>query len=117
MHSINRTAILFQPKQPFIDWLNRNEESGYVYKIAERRNDCSIYLIEEIKSVNAIKRMISLKFKYFFEQALDKYPFSKDGWPDTSSLAVFEEWIDVTYHTIVLDMCDLPLVRDSVVED
>lgn len=111
MNSINRTAILFQPKQPFIDWLNRYEESGYVYRINERRNDSSLYLIEGIKSIDNFKQLISEKFKLFFELELDKYPFSKDTWPDTSDYKVFEEWIDFTYHSIVIDLCDLPLNR------
>lgn len=33
MVPINRTAILLQPKQPFINWLNRFEKSDYVYSM------------------------------------------------------------------------------------
>ena len=113
MRSINRTALLFQPKQPFIDWLNENEESGYVYRIDERRNDAGLFLIEEVKSISEIRNLIDDQFTYFFELALDKYPFSKETWPDISNFMVFEKWMDFTYHTIVEDMCDLPLSRES----
>jgi hypothetical protein len=113
MRSINRTALLFQPKQPFIDWLNIHETSDYVYKLKERRNDAGLFLIEEAKNIAYIKNLINDKFQYFFELELCKYPFGKETWPDTGSLKIFEEWIDFTYHTIVEDMCELPIESEQ----
>ncbi|GAB6098119.1 hypothetical protein JCM14469_43750 [Desulfatiferula olefinivorans] len=113
MKIINRTALLFQPKQPFIDWLNQHETSEYVYKLNERRNDGSLFLIEEVKNIDEIKTLIEDKFEYFFKFELDKYPFGRESWPNTNNFETFVNWIDFTYHTIVEDMCDAPIKWES----
>ena len=113
MKSINRTALLFQPKQPFIDWLNQHETSSYVYELNERRNDAGLYLIDEINGVADIKNLMNDNFSYFFELELSKYPFDKESWPNIKNYRTFVEWIDFTYHTIIEDMSESSIHRET----
>ena len=114
MKAINRTALLFQPKQPFIDWLNDNDKSSYVYKLNERKNESGLYLIEEAKGYKEVQNLLSKNYKNYFERELEKYPFDKQTWPDTSDFEIFKQWLDFTYHTLVYDTCDLPLEKEEL---
>src|SRR5438132_254234 len=47
MRTVNRSAVVVIPKQPFLDWLRRVDPTGGKLTLADLRRDPSIYLLPE----------------------------------------------------------------------
>lgn len=114
MKTINRTAVLLQPKRPFIDWLNKNERTGYIYHLDDRQNDAGLYLVDVTDNFPSIQDLIRRNFTWFFEKELNKYPYDRESWPDTSNFNVFKSWLDCSYHTIIEDLSEGPVQEVSL---
>ena len=68
MQSVNRTAVIIKPKQPFVDWLNTIPGETTDNTIETVSSENSTFLIPEffgpVESLNYIKKNYSYIFEY-----------------------------------------------------
>lgn len=50
MQSINRTAVVVRPKQPFVDWLKSLPDDDFDYTLEQVSTDNLTFLIPEFDS-------------------------------------------------------------------
>lgn len=67
MQSINRTAAVIKPKQPFVDWLNSLPDDDHVYNLEELSSDNLIFLIPDAQSPDEAIDYIRKKHNLIFE--------------------------------------------------
>ena len=112
MQSVNRTAVIIKPKQPFVDWLN---------SIPGERNDntlenvCSenlTFLIPEFFGPDESLSYIKKKYSQIFEYALFGWYTAEELWPQGKrNWKMFQEWFSIEINSEVID-----LVNDEEIE-
>ena len=68
MESVDRTALMVRPKQPYIDWANSFEDGGPKYD--QDRQHAKIYLIDEVADPSDIKKVVRRHWRDIFEEEL-----------------------------------------------
>lgn len=107
--SINRNAILVQPKKPFFDWLNKIFKDEH--PITEKE-DNNIYLIREMDNNEDIKKWIKKNFDNLFINELNDWYTDESAWPTNRTYKMFSQWFDVEIHSIILDLEEFPVIKD-----
>ena len=67
MQSINRTAAIIRPRQPFVDWLNSLPDDDHDYTLEELSTDNLTFLIPEADSREGAMDYIRKKHNLIFE--------------------------------------------------
>ena len=108
---VNRSAVLVQPRAPFLEWAEKHGE-GMPYPTGGER---SVYLLpsfeEDLESEDLVLRF----FDIIFEAELESWITDPKTWPTERSYESFREWFDVEHHSIVEDLVDDdPLADDGL---
>ena len=104
---INRGAILLKYRGPMVRWINDadpfNEDPGITKE--NLRHDRTVYLVadEDADGEDAVGRWVEANHKALFESELAGWYSDPALWPEPRTLAVFREWFDVEYHSILVD--------------
>jgi hypothetical protein len=106
MKAVNRCVIVIKPKTPFLDWVNRTDESGVVLTLDEIGRDCTTYLMPEVGYDEELREFVELNYPLLFEQELAGWVWDEDEWPAKRSLHTFLEWFDVEFHSEVIDLAE-----------
>jgi hypothetical protein len=112
MPTLNRTAIILRPKQPFIDWINENDPDGRPVTLEELADDNAVYLVSEDRDDN-VERAMRGYWEEIFEEELFGWYTDEALWPKRLTYAMFQEWFDVEVHSVV---CELG-ADDLIVEE
>ncbi len=113
MHTINRFIAVIKPKQPFLDWLKSQPDWDLDTTLKELGDDCNAFLIPEYDTVEQAMRYIERQHKYIFELHLFDWYTDESTWPEKRTLSVFRDWFDVEIHSVVYDMVDEHILRES----
>ena len=111
MQSVNRTAVIIKPKQPFVDWLNSipGESSENTIDNISREN--TTFLIPEffgpVESMKYIKKYYNL----IFEFELFGWIVTEKLWPKNRTWKMFQELFKIEINSEVFD-----LVGDEEIE-
>jgi hypothetical protein len=95
MITVNRTAIMVMPGQPFLDWLHRADPTSGGLSLEDFRREPTVYLLPESESQGEARECLKDMCGQIFEEQLD-------GW---------FEW---SFHSVVVDLCDEPLQREEL---
>ena len=106
MKAVNRCVIVIKAKEPFLDWVNRTDESGVALTLNEVRQDCTAYLIPEVGDDEELQEFVELNYQLLFEQELEGWVRNEDEWPANRDLHTFLEWFDVEFHSEVVDLAE-----------
>ena len=104
MQSVNRTAVVIRPKQPFVDWLNSipGESSNNTLKTVTSEN--LTFLIPDFfgpkESLDYIKEVYSDIFKF----ELFGWYTAEELWPQKRNWKMFQEWFSIEINSEVLDL-------------
>ncbi len=107
---INRGSVIVRPKQPFIDWAEKLDDSGLVPNPEGER---TVYLIPEYDDDVEALEVLSKCFDIIFEEELMGWHTDESAWPKNRSFSMFREWFSFEFHSLVEDLCDYPLVDDE----
>jgi hypothetical protein len=104
MRRVKRTAVIVNPKQPYIDWANSLEDGGV--KLGEDYTpEHTIYLVEDMTGYLIDKEeIIKPHFAFIFEEELNGWHRLESNWPAKRDLATFLDWFEVEIHSMVLDL-------------
>ena len=120
MNEINRSLMVVIPKEPFLEWIRSVDDASDKLKLVDLQDDTSTYLIPECATDEEQVAIIMWCWDVIFEQELYSWFTDEDLWPKERDPAMFIEWFDVEFHSMVLDLVDdLPLERieDDIVTD
>ena len=109
---LNRTAIILRCREPFVRWINEaGPQPGHDENTVES-DEQTVYLIDEVDSREDLDRCLGRYHRALFE--LEAWYTDKTLWPKSRTLKAFRDWIDVDYHTVVVDLVDGRLIDDEV---
>ena len=84
MPTLNRSAIVVTPKQPFLDWLHTTDAMSAELTLLELIRDPTIYLIPECDTDEDVVEVLRDLCEEIFYQ----------------------------HHSMMIDLCDEPLIHD-----
>ena len=114
MRTWNRTAILVLANQPFVDWLNRVEPGQTDHTLEDVRRDSTVYLFPDTNNELGLEALLGDVFDEIFEAELEGWYTDPAIWPSDRSLENFKRWFTYTYHSMVVDLSDDPLVVEEL---
>jgi len=105
MRTVNRSALLVRPKEPYLRWASGlGEESG---SLAESlRDTTSIYLVAEDPRGEQESAPIEDYYRRIFELELEAWHTDPADWPKKRDFRAFQEWFAVKAQSIVVDLED-----------
>jgi hypothetical protein len=108
---LNRSALIVTPKQPFLDWLHFVDPTSSDLTLQDLGKDPNIYLIPECKDDDQFANCLEQMHPSIFEDQLDGWWTDEAAWPKDRSLNSFQAWFDCRFYSMVIDLCDDPLVE------
>jgi hypothetical protein len=71
MITINRTAIMVRPGQPFLDWLQRADPTSNELSLEDLRREATVYLLPEFENEEAAREYLGKVCGQIFEEQFD----------------------------------------------
>ena len=104
---VNRTAVIFRYREPMVRWINETDPSDTDPQITSEdlNREQTVYLIsdEDGDGEPAVQNWVAANFEAVFEKELGGWYTEPDFWPKERTLALFREWFQVEYHTVIVD--------------
>ena len=110
---VNRLAAIIKPKQPLLDWLESQPDWDHDMTLEELRAGRCVILIPGYDFPEQAMRYIERNHKAIFEMELFGWYTDESIWPKKRTLSVFRKWLDVEIHSMVIDMLDDHIMRES----
>ena len=105
MHTVDRSALVVRPAQPFLDWLDRVDPASAHLTLEDLRQEPTIYLLREWKTdEQALKHLAHVN--EIFEEELNGWYRDPSVWPEKRDLNAFLQWFECGFHSMVIDVCD-----------
>jgi hypothetical protein len=114
MITINRTAIVVMPGQPFVDWLHRANPTSGELSLEDLRREPTVYLLPECENGEAAREYLEEVRGGIFEEQLNGWYRVPSLWPSRRDLDVFDRWFEWSYHSMVVDLCDDLLIHEEI---
>ena len=114
MTTINRTAIVVRAGQPFLDWLHRADPTSSELNLEDLRREPTVYLLPESENEEEVRERPKEVCGQIFEEQLDGWYRVPSSWPSRRDLAAFDRWFEWSFHSVVDDLCDDPLLREEL---
>ena len=111
--TINRTVVMLDPKQPFLDWLNSVDPDEQELTIEDLREDNEVFLIPQFNDVSDSVKWVEKRWNFLFEHMLMGWIDDETLWPQDRTLALFLEWFDIETYTMARDLTDEPLLVED----
>jgi len=109
--TLNRSAIVVKPKQRFLDWLHAADPTSHGITLSDVAEEPTIYLIPACDTNEDLVDVLRELCEDIFEEQLDGWYRVPSSWPQDRSYAVFCQWFEYQYHSMLFDLCDEPLIR------
>lgn len=106
MKTLNRTAVVVKPKEPFLKWAQSLSEPGDSITLDELQREGTVYLIPEFGSDQKTKDYLGTHFHAIFENQLIGWYQEETDWPQNRTLSMFWEWFEVEIDSEVMDLAD-----------
>jgi hypothetical protein len=71
METINRSAVVVRPAQPFLDWLHRVDPTSVHLNLDDLQREPTIYLVAECDSQKQAIEYMGKSIRDIFEEQLD----------------------------------------------
>jgi len=110
MAEVNRCLIIVKPKQSFLNWLRSVEPDDKDLQFEDINKDVTAYLVPEVETLDEQEEIIDWCAEFVFERELWSWYTDEDLWPVGRNAAMFREWFDIEFHSLVDDVVgDIPL--------
>jgi hypothetical protein len=107
---LNRGAVIVRPKQPFLDWAASLDDSGL---LPDRDGEQTVYLVPEYEDDLEALETLSQAYDIIFEAELSGWHTRESDWPRNRTFAMFRDWFDLEFHSVVEDICGYTLEDDE----
>ena len=112
MDTLNRSAIVVKPKQPFLEWLHAADPTSRKLSLPDLVREPTIYLIPECDTDEEVADILHKLCEEIFEEQLAGWYEDTSTWPRNRSYEVFCHWFDYRHYSMLVDLCDEPLIYD-----
>ena len=102
---------MVKPRQPFLDWLHAADATSSDLTLQELVLEPAIYLIPECDTLQEVADELH-KCEQIFDEQLAGWFNDITTWPPDRSFDVFCLWFDYKHHSMLIDLCDEPLIRE-----
>jgi hypothetical protein len=109
--TVNRSAVVVAPKQPFLDWLHRIDPTSRDLTLADL-GEPNVYLLPECEDDRIMVAHVKNYCETIFEGELEGWWQDPGDWPSDRNYKTFCLWFDYRPQTLLFDLCDGPLSRD-----
>ncbi len=106
---LNRSVITIKAKQPFLDWLRTLPDPKDKITLEEIDFDNTAYLLPEYEMNGQREEILAHYFDMVFEDQLKDWSRDSTDWPKKRDFSTFKKWFEVEFHSLVIDLVDLPL--------
>jgi len=113
MVTLNRSAIVVKPKQPFLDWLHTADPTSRSLNLQELGQEPTIYLIPECDTDAEVDEVLRQLCEEIFTEQLAGWFNDRTTWPRDRGLDTFRKWFDFQHHSMLVDLCDEPQIFES----
>jgi hypothetical protein len=107
MIEVDRMALIFQPKEAFMNWLKdiHKEEFSKEESTSEMTmvTEPTVILIPVIEDNDMFNEYIKTHYSSWLAYEFASWCENEDEWPEERDLAAFQEYFDVHVHSIVID--------------
>ena len=114
MITVNRTAIVVTPGQPFLEWLHQVDPTSGELNLEDLRREPTVYLLPECEDEGEARRYLKDVCGRIFEEELDGWHRVPSSWPDRRDLEAFNHWFEWSYHSVVIDLGNEPLLQEEI---
>jgi hypothetical protein len=109
---LNRSALVVKPKEPFLDWLHEADLTSHGLSLKDLVLEPTVYLIPECETGEEVAEVLQELCEEIFVDQLDGWYRDQATWPKDRSFEVFSRWFDLEHHSMLMDLCDEPLIRE-----
>jgi len=116
----NRTLYVVRATEEMLTWVNSLKDTeGDQLSLEEVNEDSSAYLLdssdelEEMAPHDLLATAVEENWEEWFLMELRSWTQDEKEWPQEISLEMFEEWFDVSYHSMIVDMSE----EDYLIEE
>ena len=111
MRTLNRSAILVTPNEPYLQWAAHIDREAA--SLAEPlRGSTAIYLVEGAESDDEESRVLRRHFRSIFDAELAAWSEDTRVWPKPRDMATFRAWFKSEVQCLVVDLEDDALVEE-----
>jgi hypothetical protein len=103
MRLMDRLAVVVTPRRPFYEWVQFVEHDPQL-TLEDVREEPSVYLLPEVDGEGDLLQLLELCYGPIFDEQLASWYPDGESWPLDRSFAMFRDWFDVTYHSMVWDL-------------
>jgi hypothetical protein len=112
MVTVNRSAIVVMPAEPFLEWLHGVDASSAELTLEDLRQEPTIYLLPECENEEEVRRYLRDVCVEIFEEQLDGWYRVPSAWPVRRDLETFVRWFEYRFHSMLVDLCNDPLTHE-----
>ncbi len=102
--TINRTALIVRPRQPYVDWANSMDDGGPKANFKKSREEPSICLVKDIDLLGDFAHLIDDYWEWIFQEQLGGWMRDSELWPSELTREMFLKWFDCELSTMIWDM-------------
>lgn len=99
-------------RKPFLEWLLSLPDYDEI-TLGEVNEETITYLLPVYENDTEKEALLGQHFDLLFEEELTGWWLAKDNWPKSRSLELFNRWFDVSFHSVVVDLEDAPLLDEE----
>ena len=105
MDTLNRSAVVLRPKQPYLDWTRRDDAEGLADAVFETlAREPTVYLVPDWEEPDEEREILREFWPALFEAMLSGWVTDEELWPEGRSLEMFHEWFEVQTFAMVQDV-------------
>jgi hypothetical protein len=113
MNLINRGVVVIKPREPFLDWVNRDPTLSSPVTMEELQQDCTSVLVPDLGSLEAALDYVAPLKPRLFEMELEAWDRDPANWPKERTSDLFDAWFALKMHSMVWDTVDAPIVKEE----
>ena len=113
MDTINRSAIVVRPAQPFLNWLHQVDPTSAHLTLEDLQREPTIYLVPECDSQEQAIEYLGESARDIFEEQLDGWYRVEELWPWDRSIAAFRESFEYRFHSMPIDLANEALIWED----
>jgi len=114
MDTINRSAIVVRPAQPFLNWLHRVDPTSAHLRLEDLQREPTIYLVAECDSQEQAIEYLGASVRDIFEEHLDGWYRVPAVWPERRDATTFQRWFEISFHSMIVDLCEDVLEHEEL---
>ncbi|MEH6473401.1 MAG: hypothetical protein V7752_19390 [Halopseudomonas sp.] len=118
MKLLNRSGLMLQPCQPYLDWINDlpTEVSELEQPLAPGALDgeSRVYLIAEFEPDQSLGSLLSEQWQALFENELSAWDELGLHWPEAMSQELLQRWFEIKPLALAFDAETQPLMTATL---